>query len=144
MSDYKDKLKNVIQGEMSALETYDQVIDKFNGRPEVEHLRTIRSDHSNAVNTLKGHYLEEADSAPGGSGIWGGIAKTVTGAAKVGGEESSLKALKQGEKRGEKEYNELLSCDGVPKDISSFIKEVALPNQKRHIEDINNYLGRTH
>lgn len=142
MANYESKLKDVIQGEISALETYDQVLEKFSGAPEASHLKAIREDHSEVLNALKGHYRDEGNSAPSGSGIWGGIAKTVTGTAKLAGEKASVKALKEGEEHGEKEYKDLLSCEGLPSDVSSFIKEVAIPNQKRHIEDINNYLGR--
>ena len=63
-------------------------------------------EHEEAMRELRGFVApteREEDS-----GAWGGFAKMVTGAAKLVGYKATLKALKEGEEHGLKEYEDAL------------------------------------
>lgn len=73
------------------------------------------------------------------SGAWGTYAKAVTGAAKIFGDKSALKALKEGEEHGLKQYKDLRD-DMADGDISvapaQFFSE-RIPKQERHINALD-------
>ena len=48
-----DTLNSLLRGELSACETYEQALQKFEGRVEAVELRQIHQEHEGATNTLR-------------------------------------------------------------------------------------------
>ena len=121
---YED-LHAILRGEISARQTYEQALEKVDSHPESQKLRNLLNDQK-----------PESDS-----GAWGTVAQTVIGAAKVFGETSTLKALKEGEEYGLKQYKDLLESEQISPTLKTKINNVFIPNQKKHIERIDNLMS---
>jgi len=129
-------LDSLLRGEMSAVETYRQAIDKFAGEPQIEQLRGFQRDHRDAADKLW-HHIEKHGGKPSeGSGAWGAFAKAVTGSAKLFGDTAALKALKEGEEHGLKEYQDALEDSKLPADCRELIQGF-LGKQRQHITAID-------
>ena len=74
------------------------------------------------------------------SGAWGSWAKVVTGSAKMLGEKAALKALKEGEEHGLKQYKDALDSDDLPVEVRTVIKQDFIPSQQNHINIIDNLM----
>jgi uncharacterized protein (TIGR02284 family) len=135
-------LDSLLRGEMSAIETYRQAIDKFAGEPETDQLRAFQRDHRDAADELW-HHIEKHGGKPSeGSGPWGAFAKAITGTAKLLGDTAALKALKEGEEHGLKDYQDALDSGKLPADCRELIQRF-LPKQRQHIEAIDRLMART-
>jgi uncharacterized protein (TIGR02284 family) len=135
-------LDSLLRGEMSAIETYRQAIEKFAGEPETDQLRAVQRDHRDAADALW-HHIERHGGQPShGSGPWGTFAKAVQGAAKLFGDTAALKALKEGEEHGLKDYQDALDKDDLPADCREMILSF-IPKQRQHIDLIDRLMART-
>src|SRR5262249_18115532 len=103
-----DALNSLLRGEISATETWTQALEKFSGQPEQSEVQRIRDDHREAANTLRQHVHKQHSEPATGSGAWGAWAKLVEGTAKAFGKTAALKALKEGEEHGIKQYQKAL------------------------------------
>ena len=83
-----DICNGLLRGELSAVETYGQAIDKYAGSPVTEELRRIRADHSRSANWLSANVREMGGVPQKDSGAWGLFANAVQGAANLFGENS--------------------------------------------------------
>lgn len=128
-------LNSLLRGEMSALETYRQAILKLEGdnAPGLQELHTLRADHRDAADALWHHVEGHGGKPSEDSGPWGTWAKLVEGAAKVFGHAAALKALKEGEEHGLKDYADALEDHDLPMDCVSLIRDRLLPRQRQHI-----------
>ncbi|MGH8592350.1 MAG: DUF2383 domain-containing protein, partial [Gammaproteobacteria bacterium] len=101
-----DSLNQLLENELSSVETYQQALDKF--RPEGDHetlgtyrqLKAIHQDHQDAVSKLKTQVQQAGGTPTEDSGAWGAWAKIIMGSAKLLGDKTALGALKQGEESG--------------------------------------------
>ena len=129
-------VQELLRGEISAIETYEQVIEKFQGKSQVVALKEIQDEHKVARQLLEAHTAETGATPDDSSGAWGAWAQFTTGAAKLLGENAALKALKEGEEHGVKEFQDALSNN----DLSFFLKEQIrsqfIPRQQKHIATI--------
>ena len=104
-----DTLNEFLRGEVSAVETYRQAIEKLSGSPHRALLEEGRRSHELRV-TKQQEQLRRAGGEPSqGAGAWGAFAKLVEGGAKVFGEAAAIAALEEGEDRGLKLYRGDLS-----------------------------------
>jgi hypothetical protein len=124
---------SLLRGEISAVETYTQAIEKFRDEPEVAMLEDIRSEHISSANRLRRDIHEMGGQPSNDSGAWGTWAKTVQGTAKLMGNSAALKALIEGEEHGEKEYRAALDNSDVLPSCKEMIRTELLPAQVRHI-----------
>jgi uncharacterized protein (TIGR02284 family) len=131
------EMQSLLRGEISAVETYDMALDKVEDEPGAQELRRIQADHQEAVSVLRQRVALEGETPDDGSGAWGAFAKTVQGTANVFGNHAALKALKEGEEHGLKEYRSALSNDDTPPDLSRVIESELLPRQERHIRTLD-------
>ena len=127
-----DTLNSLLRGEMSAIETYRQALEKVGQDAGAEQLRSIERDHRAAVDGLAQHVGRQGDKPAQDSGAWGTFAKAVTGTAKVFGNAAALKALKEGEEHGVKEYQAALDDKDVPADLKAHLRGF-LAKQQQHI-----------
>ncbi len=128
-----DVCNKLYRGEISAIETYTQAIDKFKGEAEHSTLADIRREHIFSADRLR-HSIRDMGGEPTtDSGAWGMWAKAVEGAAKLMGDTPALKALLEGEEHGRNEYEEALGDDEVLSNCKEMIRNELLPRQVRHI-----------
>ena len=128
------QLNSLLRGEISAAETYRMAIDKLSASDNAANvglLREVQEDHGRAAQGIRDRIQELGGEASDSSGAWGAWAKTVQGAMSLFGDASSLKALKEGEEHGLKDYNEAL--DDVDPNSAQLIQNQLIPAQQRHI-----------
>jgi hypothetical protein len=70
-----DKLNSFLRGEISAVETYRQAIEKLRNKPEVAALSDCLRSHEQRVTMLKEEVLRRGGEPARGSGTWGTFAK---------------------------------------------------------------------
>ena len=128
-----DVCNSLLRGELSAVETYDQTIKKFEGDPAVGVLRQIRDEHLSSADLLRANVIDMGGTPSTDSGAWGVFAKASQGVAKVFGESSALKGLQQGEDHGREEYQDALENDDVLPGCEELIRTELLPRTERHI-----------
>jgi len=128
-----DALNSLLRGELSAVETYDQAIEKFEGEAIAVKLRLIRDEHSEAVQTLRDRVARSGDMPSESAGVWGAFANAVTAAAKVIGPETVIGALRSGEEHGIERYEEALEKTDVADDIKMIIRTDLLPSCRDHV-----------
>jgi len=136
-----DTLGSLHRGEIAATETYNQALEKFAGQPEEAELRGIRDEHRETANTLRQHVRHHGGTPDTGSGWWGGWAKFVEGTAKVFGKSAALKALKEGEEHGIKEYQAALADKDMAADCQSLIRSQLLPRCQAHVQVLDRLMS---
>lgn len=128
-----DTCNSLLRGEISAIETYTQAIDKFRGESEVSTLAEIRRDHIESANRLRHNVRDMGGEPTTDSGAWGTWAKTIEGTAKLMGDTAALKALIEGEEHGQKEYESALRSDEMLPGCKDMIRAELLPRQVAHL-----------
>ncbi len=123
----------LLRGEISAVETYRQALEKFDGEPETAILSDIIADHEEAVAILSEHLAGHGGDLETSSGVWGGFAKAVEGTARIFGESASLLALLEGEKIGISDYESALGNPDADERIKTIIRDQLLPGSRDHV-----------
>ncbi|QIB67199.1 DUF2383 domain-containing protein [Kineobactrum salinum] len=88
-------LNEFLKSEMSAVETYDQCIDKKPDPAVVQQLSELRQSHAQRVDLLRERIVALGGDPTDSSGMWGSFAKLVEGGAKALGDKSMLGRLKR-------------------------------------------------
>jgi uncharacterized protein (TIGR02284 family) len=129
------QLNSLLRGEISAAETYrmaiDKVVESDEGPASVGLLREIQEEHGRAAQEIRDRIQELGGEASDSSGAWGAWAKTVQGTMNLFGDASSLKALKEGEEHGLKDYQDAIGT--VDASSKQLISNQLIPAQQRHI-----------
>lgn len=128
-----DTLNSLLRGEISATETYQQALAKVGNEPGAVDLRRLHAEHRDAANTLRKHVHIFDDKPDQGSGAWGAFTKTVEGVAKLFGNKTALKALKEGEEHGLHAYENALDDPDVSEFVKALISHKLLPQTREHI-----------
>jgi hypothetical protein len=131
-----DTSNALLRGELSAIETYTQVIGKFGPDAGKSNLEGIRADHVANAETLRKMIGESGDQPATRSGLWGSFAATVEGIATLLGESPSLMVLKQGEEHGIRKYEKALDDDEVSDTVKDLIRDKLLPAQEEHLAEL--------
>ncbi len=128
----------VLRGEISAVEAYKQVIEKFKDDSQLSIIKSICSEHISTVDKLKKHIVDKADydSPDDKSGVWGVFVSTFIGTAKALGDTATLKALNEGEEHGLNQYVQMLESDLLTQEDKNLIKNEFIPVQKKHIQNL--------
>jgi uncharacterized protein (TIGR02284 family) len=137
-----DQINSLLRGEISAVETYNLAIEKV-GDDHVSDatlLRAIAQEHGEHAQHLRDEIRRLGGEADDSSGAWGVYAKTIEAAAKLFGDASALKALKEGEEHGLKDYREAL--DDLDGSTRRLVAEVLIPAQQRHITTLDAMMTR--
>ncbi len=130
----------LIRGEISAVESFDTVINKIKDVSELTKLSELRLDHQRAVENLKKFAAGEVEGNTETSGPWGTFTTAFAGGASFFGDKAAINALKVGEQHGLNEYREALNDDGIRPEVKALIRSELIPNQERHLAVIENYL----
>jgi len=121
-----ETLKSLLQGEMSAVETYEKALAKVNGAPEGAQLRQISANHSQAVSLLRDLLIRYQGEMPSSSGAWGTFANAVQATANLFGDTAALKSLKEGEEHGIKDYEAALNNPAVAEDVKAVTRDLQM------------------
>lgn len=132
-----DQLNVLLRGEISAAETYRMAIDKLADDASANRglLREIQEEHGRAAQAIRDRIREMGGEASDSSGAWGAWAKVIQGTMNVFGDASSLKALKEGEEHGLKDYEGAIG--GLDASSAQLIQNQLIPAQHRHIDLLN-------
>jgi len=136
-----DSLNSLLRGEISAVETYEQAIPKFESGSVALELRRIRDEHQQTVNMLTAKVRSAGGEPSKGSGPWGVFATAVTGTAKVLGQSAVLAALKQGEEHGINSYKKSLEDVHVTAGARTLISSDLLPRCNQHLAALDRLSG---
>jgi uncharacterized protein (TIGR02284 family) len=129
-SDDIDKLNSFLRGERSAVETYNQAIEKLEDEPDIrQRLQSLRDSHSARVIELSTRIRALGGKPDETSGAWGGFAKLVEGGAKLFGKSAAIAALEEGEDHGKRLYADNL--DELSEQTREFIRSRIMPEQRR-------------
>lgn len=128
-----DTCNQLLRGEMSAVETYQEAIRKFSDVPGVEVLRNIESEHRLSIADLQANIREMGGEPSSDSGAWGEFAKAVQKTANLFGENSATASLLKGERHGEREYCEAIDDDDTLPECRVMMEATLLPRIRRHI-----------
>ena len=131
-----EALNSLLRGEISAIETYEQAMPKFEASAHKASLKAICDEHTNTAETLREHVRRCQGEPATGSGPWGTFTSLVTGAAKLIGPQSVLAALKQGEEHGISQYEKSLEAEGLTAECKNLIRADLLPRCKKHISQL--------
>src|SRR5438067_12012282 len=94
-----DKLNTLLRGEISAVETYRQAVEKIDEPGLQERLKDIQGDHGRRAQRLRQRIEQLGGSPAESSGPWGTFAKMVEGTATITGDKNAIGALEEGEDR---------------------------------------------
>lgn len=148
-SEAVQQLNSFLRGEISAAETYRMAIDKVAdsnqaaANANLSMLREIQEEHGRAAQALRDRIRELGGEPSDSSGAWGAWAKFTQGTANLFGDTSSLKALKEGEEHGLKDYRE--GADDIDMTSAQLVENQLIPAQQRHInllDQLINAVGR--
>lgn len=127
-SETVSQLNALLRGELSAMETYGQVIEKFKDDQTIASgLERCRLSHQTRVGRLQEAIRHHGGVAATDSGAWGTFAKLYEGSAAVFGKESAIAALECGEEHGLKQYRD--SLDKLDERERGLVVNVLLPEQ---------------
>ena len=99
-----DVLNSFLRGEISAVETYRQAIDKVQEQSLKTKLQDCLQSHAQRVTILTDQVRTLGGKPATSSGIWGAFAKAVEGGAKAFGDRAAVAALEEGEDHGRNDY----------------------------------------
>lgn len=135
-------LNSLLRTEISATETYSQVIPRLTGgfAMDVGLLRTIAREHSHAVQRIRAEIKHAGGTPDEASGVWPAITKTVDGPAKVFGYAAALNALKESETRALEDCRKALRH--VNGSTGILISESLIPERLKHIEQLDSMLAK--
>lgn len=126
-------LNQLLRGELSAVETYDQAIEKFAREPEALAFIEIRDRHCISVEQIRGKIELLAGAPSESSGPWGVVVNTAQATANMLGKDSALEMLKRGEVHGVREYEAALSNSEMEEESRELIRSVLLPRCRENI-----------
>ncbi len=124
-----DKLNSFLRGEISAVETYRQALEKLNDKPEAATLSDCMRSHESRVQLLRQEIRRRGGDPAEGSGPWGAFAKLVEGGARVLGEKAAIAALEEGEDHGRDDYQR--DVKALDSEARSFVEQNIVPEQVR-------------
>ena len=139
-----DGLNRCLRSELSAIETYRQALDRdrneYGTRMEFQRLSEILHEHEDAAGRLRDAVQRMRGEPSTDSGAWGTWSKMVMGAAKLFGDRSALKALKEGEESGRDEYERFQHHCNPPSELFDLTSEL-MARQGRHIRELDSLMA---
>lgn len=124
-----DKLNSFLRGELSAVETYRQVMEKAETPAVRASLQPGFDSHSKRTRLLEAKIRQLGGEPSKDSGAWGSFAKAVQGGAKMFGVSAAVSTLEQGEDHGLADYKSDLK-ELTPQN-QEFVRTNLLAEQER-------------
>jgi len=123
--DVVSKLNSFLRGEISAVESYKQALDKVKDPSIRSQLQTCEQDHEQRIVLLRERITGLGGKPDKGAGVWGVWAKLVQGGGDLLGEKTALQALEQGEDHGLNDYRKDL--DELDSETRTWVESAILP-----------------
>jgi len=121
------QLNSFLRGELSAVETYNQALDKVDDSSALTVLRKSCESHEKRANKLR-QFIQNLGGKPSeDSGAWGVLAQAVEGGAKVFGTSAAIAALEEGEDHGLADYRR--DVPDLTLETRRFVADQLLPEQ---------------
>ena len=140
-----DEMNKLLKSELSAIETYQQALEKKDTDPAhvtaIDALSRILADHRRAASRIEAEIRQKGGEPVHSSGAWGTWSTIVMGTAQLFGDKATLKALKEGEQSGLKEYEDFLGDTGIPQDQKTLISDL-VAIQRRHVQTLDGLMSR--
>jgi uncharacterized protein (TIGR02284 family) len=124
-----DVLNSFLRGEISAVETYRQALEKVEKAQLASQLQDCMQSHKQRVTLLSEQIRTLGGTPSTSSGVWGAFAKAVEGGATTFGEKAAIAALEEGEDHGRNDYRR--DVDKLDASSRLIIQERVLPEQQR-------------
>jgi uncharacterized protein (TIGR02284 family) len=137
-----DCLNVFLKNELSAVETYQQCINKLDDEKIATNLADLQSSHERRVQLLRQKIAELGGTPVDSSGMWGSFAKMVEGGAGIFGDRSAIAALEEGEDRGRDNYID--KSDDLSPEVQRFVNAELLPEQRRSHDMLNRIQQMVH
>jgi Domain of unknown function (DUF2383) len=129
MAKPEEKLNSLLQGELSAVETYNMALDKIKTPTTTAVLTECRSCHADRAAKLTEAVRSMGGEPATSSGPWGSFAKLVEAGAVILGEGSTVGAIKEGEDQGLETYQ--AACKHTEDASGAFVSTNLLSAQER-------------
>ena len=140
-----DDLNKCLRGELSAVETYRQALDRARKDPdraaESQQLVPILEDHQRAAAQLRNLVRQMGATPSEDSGAWGTWSKAVMGTAKLFGDAAALKALKEGEESGLTDYRNAMNEGSSSSHVRTDLNALAARTEQ-HIRTLDQLIER--
>lgn len=130
-----DQLNSFLRGELAAVETYDQALNRIDDLQVTQPLREVRASHGRRADLLRQRIMGLGGEPSTGSGVWGSFAKLVEGSASVFGVASAIAALEEGEDHGRDDYR--ADLHGLSNETQTFVTRSIVPEQLRTHEVVS-------
>jgi Domain of unknown function (DUF2383) len=127
-----DALNLLLRGELAAIETYRQALDKAAKETGAAELEALQRDHRDASGLLWQRIQKLAGEPAKSSGAWGAFAKAIEGAAKLFGDVTALAILKEGEEHGAGSYRDALEGTALGSESKDLVRPL-LAKQQEHV-----------
>jgi bacterioferritin (cytochrome b1) len=115
-----DQMNQLLRSELSAVETYQQALDKerekFRHEAGFQQLNAILAEHQQAASQLRTQVQQLGGTPVQDTGAWGMWSKIVMGAAKLMGDKAALKALRKARRADSRNIRRL--CTILPRPVS--------------------------
>lgn len=134
--------RSLLNGELSAIESYDLALERFDREVEQPILRAVRENHQANAERLREQLAELGAKPSSESENTGGFAQAVAETTGILGEFPTLAALEEGEEQGIDEYAQALQDRGVSEDIKIAIRQELLPLLSSHIAELDHLRAR--
>ncbi|MGH8490116.1 MAG: DUF2383 domain-containing protein [Gammaproteobacteria bacterium] len=140
-----DEMNKVLTSELSAIETYQQALEKKSTDPAhipaIDAMNAILDDHQKAASRIEAAIRQKGGEPVHSSGAWGTWSKIVMGTAQLFGDKAALKAFKEGEQSGLKEYEDILGDGRIPQDQKMLISDL-VATQRMHVQTLDSLMSR--
>lgn len=124
-----DRLNSFLRGELSAIETYKQAMEKIVEPSLVSQMHDCMQSHQERAQLLRQRVIQLGGLPSTDSGPWGAFAKLVAGGAAALGVDTAIAALEEGEDHGLRDYRADLS--DLDMESRTLIEEQILPAEQR-------------
>jgi uncharacterized protein (TIGR02284 family) len=120
-------LNSFLRGELAAVESYREAIDKVDKPPIKTQLGSCLRSHEQRVSVLKQQIQSLGGEPVQSSGTWGTVGKVIAGAAGMVSDKAAVAALEEGEDRVRDDYSrDLIELDPRSRQI---MEEQVIPEQ---------------
>ena len=126
-------LKQILAAENTAVETYKQLLRRFPEFKGQHDLKDILQGHKKAVEFWKTQLRSKDIHVKDVSGAWSNVVSTFSADEILGSHSPTLHELKLGEEQELAKYEELVQNNKVNFQSISFIKNICLDQQRKHL-----------
>ena len=120
-------LNSFLRGELAAVESYRQAIDKVDKPPIKGQLDSCLRSHEQRVSVLKQQIQSLGGEPVQSSGTWGTVGKVIAGAAGMLSDKAAVGALEEGEDLVRDDYQR--DADKLDPSSRQLVQEQLLPEQ---------------